>query len=488
MNSIQKKILSLSAILLFSMAVMWSVLTLYNQKTQERYNDILQRYLQMNEVSERSQLLITTFNNFYQAPSVIGQSDLNVIKGQLNHAKQKIGELRNKDNNFTLTNYMNMVDSLIESVDLSVMFLNQKNNEAAITRFSDAMRLANYIAEMTLTLIDKELKTYDIFYRDIIVQSSALKTLGFLILGLITILLLVFTYWFSLSITRPIQRLSFAARELSRGRFDLKIDVQSNDEIAFLAKTFDQMRGNINNLISEIQTKAQLEIELQESRLLLKESQLRSLQSQINPHFLFNTLDTLSKKAYLEGSEQTSDLIVSVASLLRYNLRHLDRAVTLRDELDVMNKYIEIQRARFTDRLNFHAEVDESCLYVQVPSLTIQPVVENAVIHAIEPAEDGGTIFFRVIAEDDRVIVEIEDNGIGISKEKIDQIVDDNQSPAHSPLIDQQQGHSTGIGMSNVIRRLRLFYNRDDVIEIVSVPGQGTLVKLLLPIRRGDER
>src|SRR5690606_32361593 len=176
-----------------------------------------------------------------------------------------------------------------------------------------------------------------------------------------------------------------------------EIKVDYNDEISFLALTFDRMRININNLIIEIQEKAQLERELQQNKLLLQESQLLGLQSQINPHFLFNTLNILSKKAYLEGAEETSDLLVSVAGLLRYNLKRLDRQVTLYEVLIVLKQYIEIQQARFTDRLNVHMEVDESCLNVKIPGLTLQPIIENAVIHAIEPEEDGGHIWFRVI-------------------------------------------------------------------------------------------
>jgi sensor histidine kinase YesM len=332
---------------------------------------------------------------------------------------------------------------------------------------------------MTLTLLGMDLKTYDQFYRSIIAQSAELVKLGIWLLLLITCLLLLFTYWFSLSITRPVLKLTQAAKELSRGRFDRQVEVTSKDEISFLARTFDRMRVNINNLISEIQQKAQLENELKESKMLLQESQLRSLQSQINPHFLFNTLDTLSKKAYLEGSVETSDLIAGVAGLLRYSLRRLDRSVTLSDEVKVLQQYMEIQKARFTDRLHFEADIDESCLDVQIPGLTLQPIVENAVIHAVEPAEDGGTIRFRIADDSDRVIIEIADDGPGMPEDKIRKILEE--------YALQTEGHSTGIGMSNVVRRLRLFYGYEDLIDIESVAGQGTKVTLKIPKARRVE-
>jgi sensor histidine kinase YesM len=481
-NSIQKKILTLSAIVLFSMMVIWVLLTFYNQKTQQQYNQILQRYLRMNEVTQLSQQTVTALNNYLQAPSSDKLNELQQSKIKVLDAKIEIADLKNEQNHFTLTNYMNMIDSLVEATDLSVNFYARKNNELAENRFADATRITKYIAETTLTLIDKELNTYDTFYRGIIKQSAELKKLGFLILGFITLILVLFTYGFSLSITRPIQQLTIAARELARGRFDLKIEVHSNDEISFLARTFDRMRSNINNLISEIQHNAQLESELQENRLLLKESQLRSLQSQINPHFLFNTLDTLSKKAYLEGAEETSDLIVNVASLLRYNLRNLDRSVTLQDEMVVLLQYMEIQKTRFTDRLKFVLEVDKSGLTVQIPSLTLQPIIENAVIHAVEPLENGGTIIFRVLDREEYVHVEIEDDGIGIPADKVKQIMEEDTA------LTNEQGHSTGIGFSNVVRRLRLFYGREDVIHIISAPDLGTKVLIKLPKVRGKER
>lgn len=476
MTSIQRKIWTLAAIVLFIMIAIWVTLTYYNQKTQDQYNDILQRYLRMSEVTGASQQTVTALNNYRNKPTEANLGLLDRSKEQLRRARLDVIDLRNADNDFAITNYMNLIDSLLETTDRSLLFQSEKESEDSENAFNEATRISKYISEMTLTLIDTELRTYDRFYRGIIEQSAELKKLGVWLLLTITLLMLLFTYGFSLSITRPIQKLTQAAKELSRGRFDLKVEVKSNDEISFLAKMFERMRININNLISEIQQKAQLEHELQQNKLLLQESQLRSLQSQINPHFLFNTLDTLSKKAYLEGSEETSDLLASVAGLLRYNLKRLDRSVTLYEEVKVLRQYMEIQKARFTDRLRFETDIDDTCLHVQIPGLTLQPIVENAVIHAVEPSEDGGTIRFSLRDDgEDRVTVEIADDGPGMPELKVRQILEEHQVEA--------EGHSTGIGFSNVVRRLRLFYGMDDVIEIASGP-KGTTVVLHIPKTR----
>jgi sensor histidine kinase YesM len=480
MNRIQKKIWMLAAVVLVIMAVIWIALTYYNQKTQNQYNDILQRYLRMNEVTSGSQQVVTHLNNYLLEPSEANLIKLDHSKESLNRAKDEVIYLRNTENEFDLTNYTNLIESLIETADRSLMFHSENDTEASDREFTEATRISKYISEMTLTLIDTELKTYDRFYIGIIDQSAELKKLGIWLMLLITFLLLMITYWFSLSITRPVQQLTRAANELSAGRFDKEIKVDSNDEISFLAQTFNRMRININNLFQEIQQKAQLEHELQQSKLLLQESQLRNLQNQINPHFLFNTLNTLSKKAYLEGSEETSDLLVSVAGLLRYNLKWLDRPVTLHDEVVVIQQYMNIQKARFTDRLTLNMEIDESCLDVQIPGLTLQPIIENAVIYAVEPREDGGIIWFRIKDGNDRVIVEVEDDGPGIPQQKIEQIL--------KGEIVQTDSSSTGIGFTNVVKRLRLFYDMENLMDIQSHIGQGTKVVLKIPkVRRIEQ-
>jgi sensor histidine kinase YesM len=474
MIGIQKKILMLTTVVLFIMSVIWIGLTLYNHQTQKQYNKILQRYLSINEVTSASQHVITDLNNYMLMPSTKNLDRLNQSKDEIQTAKMGVYALRNAENNFTLTNYLNLIDSLIETSNRLLLFYSEKDTEASVKEFGEAMRISSYISETSLTLIDTDLKSYERFYRGIIEQSGEVMKLGIWLLLLITFLLLLVTYRMSLSITKPVFKLTQAANELSKGRFDLQIKVETNDEIAFLARTFDRMRININNLISEIKQKAQLERELQQNKILLQESQFRSLQSQINPHFLFNTLNTLSKKAYLEGSEETSDLLVNVAGLLRYNLKRIDRSVTLFEEVEVLRQYMDIQKARFTDRLQLNMEIDESCLHVKIPPLTLQPIIENAVIHAIEPKSAGGVIWIRVIDGKEQITIEIEDDGMGMAEDTIKQILEED--------LIQTEGHSTGIGFSNVVKRLRFFYDYVDVIDIVSKKGQGTKVIINIPI------
>lgn len=479
MTSIQHKILLLSGIVLCAMGLIWGLLVYYNQQALEQYNGILQRYLRMNEASEQSRQTVLALNEYLLDPDAGKRARLDRAVADLAAAGDGMGGLLNEENGFALTGYMHLMKSLEDTVRRAAMFRDLNDGEEATVFLAQATRYAGYISETTLALIGNELKAYDTFYRGIMAQSREIRKLGFLLLVLVLMVLLVFAWWFSRGITRPIQKLTQAARELARGRFDRPIAIDSNDEMAFLARTFDRMRMNINDLFLETRQKAALEAELARNRLLLRESELRSLQSQINPHFLFNTLDTLAKKAFLEGAVETSDLIASVAALMRYNLKRMDRAVTLQDEADMVAQYMEIQRTRFSDRLHFHMELDPRCLQVQLPCLTLQPIVENAVIHAVEPREEGGHIRFRATAEEAGVRIVLEDDGPGMPPDTIARLLaNGGQAPADS--------RSTGIGFTNVVKRLRLFYGMEDVIRLEAPEEGGTRVTLLLPWERGE--
>lgn len=478
MSKIQKKIWTVSAIMLVIMSSIWIALTYYNNKTLNQYNEILQRYLSLNEVSTASQEVINNVNDFMLNPTPPNLEQIEKGKKAVLQAKEQVFHLRNVDNNFTITNYTNLIDSFIESTNRFLLYYAENEVEAQAKEFAEASSISNHIADMTLSLMEKELKTYDLFYVGMIKQSNELKELGIWIILLIAFVLLILSYWFSRSITKPVLELTEAANELSKGRFDLQVKVETNDEIAFLAKTFDHMRKNINKLFIETQQKARLEHELQQNKILLQESQFRSLQSQINPHFLFNTLNAISKKAYLEGAQETSDLLVNVAGLLRYNLKQMDRKVPLGDEVEVLKQYLEIQQARMTDRLHVHMEIEESCLAIPIPTLTLQPLIENAVVHGIEPKEDGGNIWVRIRDDVEWVTIEIEDDGVGMPQEIIEKIATGNYT--------SQEEQSTGIGCRNVMTRLRLYYGRDDVFQMESVVDRYTKVVLKLWKEKGE--
>ncbi|NBD23539.1 sensor histidine kinase [Paenibacillus glycinis] len=476
MKTIRNKMMMLSLIIWIIMAFIWISMSIFNQRTVEKYNGILQRYLLMNQASELSRQALTTLNGYRMSPTEENLRRYVEDDNRLLRTKLDMNKLRNPNNDMLLVNFQHMVDSQSEAMNLAVRFQRDNDDDAGAEQFDEASNISAYISETTLSLIGGEQKTYDAFYRQIIARSNEIKKMGFWALAFVSLLLLLFSYRFVSGVTRPILKLTQSARELSRGNFQNPIVVDNNDDMAFLAKTLDSMRLNIGNLFDEIQSKAQLEYDLHKHKLMLKESELKSLQSQINPHFLFNTLNMLSKEAYLSGADKTSELISSVAGMLRYNLRRMDSRVSLKDEIDVLEEYLTIQQARFGDRVRIVREIDETALEIEVPILILQPLVENAFIYAIEPSEDGGTLTLRVINETDAVVVQVRDNGPGMEPEKLGSLLSDLDPPGY-------KGHSTGIGIRNVMDRLRLFYGTEDIIAIDSATGGGTCITLTLPRR-----
>lgn len=217
-----------------------------------------------------------------------------------------------------------------------------------------------------------------------------------------------------------------------------------------------------------------------EMRRLVKELELLALQNQINPHFLFNTLNVLSKLAILEGAEKTSDLIVSLSNLLRYSLQKLDKPVTLQEELDHIREYVTIQQARFRDRIRFDLHFDASVLQQQIPALTIQPFIENAFLHGVADMEDGAVITLTLSRANEDVQIEISDNGKGMTEETRLSVL--------RLEGEVESSSSTGLGMQNVFRRLQLFYGKEGMVEISSSTGQGTTITIRIPVKKESEQ
>lgn len=219
-------------------------------------------------------------------------------------------------------------------------------------------------------------------------------------------------------------------------------------------------------LIEEIKAHAELEE-------ALKFMELRALQSQLNPHFLFNTLSTLAGLAMVEEAHKTEGLIYALARILRYSLRHITQTVTIEEELKHVIDYCNIQSVRFGDRITIDFNVDERIYSTQIPVLTLQPLVENAIIHGLESMAQG-RLEISGYLEDGSIVLQVEDNGVGISEAKLRQV-------QHLEVDISGRSHITGIGLTNVHKRLQHFYGKAYGIQINSQPGQGTQVVIRLP-------
>jgi len=211
------------------------------------------------------------------------------------------------------------------------------------------------------------------------------------------------------------------------------------------------------------------EVQRLEAERRLETMQLEALKNQINPHFLFNTLNVIGGMAMLENAETTNQMIKALSSLFRYNLQSADTETSLMRELKIVHDYMYIQQMRFGDRISYEIEclVDEE--QTKVPTLTFQPLVENAVIHGLSRKEEGGMVYIRIWEEDSDLKISVKDTGVGMEPEALDAV---------KARLNEEYGYSN-IGIGNVYRRVKLAYPNSSM-DISSMENKGTTIEITI--------
>ncbi|GIP29013.1 hypothetical protein J23TS9_41430 [Paenibacillus sp. J23TS9] len=442
---------------------------------QQSYNMMLDRVLLYKQIDGKTRENLRAINGY-----IMDRSDSSMEKYR--NESEELTQLQTSlsaqnaipSTELNVRSYRHMLDLFISQEASMMNALNSQTPLAYAVSYAEAEKTAAFIQEEAYQLIDLELSYYQPLYKKILVQTEVMNHWGVAVFILNTIVSVLLAYWISLRITRPIKELVQTARQISDGNLQvIPPQMSAHNEFRVLSEAFSQMQENLKLLISK-------EKEGLEKDRLVKELELEVLQNQINPHFLFNSLNVLSKLALIEGAEKTSDLTVSMSNLLRYNLRKLDRPVPLRDEVEHAQEYFIIQQARFRERIRFVTEIEEAGLEVLVPVLTLQPILENVFVHAMEGMEEGAVIKLSISCKADETWVAISDNGVGMSEEVRKSLLDvDSERPGGQEI--QGKGQSTGLGTRNVFKRLQLFYNKKDMINIHSEPGKGTTVLIRIP-------
>ncbi|PGY07052.1 histidine kinase [Bacillus sp. AFS031507] len=447
-----------------------------SEKLVVEYEDSFERFLLLNDISKRTNLITENLRGYLLDKETSYLKDYKKQKLKLINDQKRLNEELNS-NDITLKNYKNMIDSFLDECDATVGAFQKDDINSYSNHFNGVLKIAAFIQESTLALLNNKLTDYQNFYKQMETQNHYYKLLYISLFAAAFFLSTLIALWISGGITKPISLLSEAAKQISKGNLtgeDIKITTK--DELKPLTETFNQMRTNLRQLVTEIKQQGELD-------KLLKELELKSLQNQINPHFLFNTLNTVSKMAYLEEAEQTTRLIEAVAAILRYNLSDFDKASTLREEVRIVQEYFYIQQTRFGERIQFVTDIEDDCLDIEIPSLILQPLIENAFMHGVESYEENGIIRLRIYRHNHQIYVEVIDNGTGmddITKNRLLKYVEC-IVPEERYEAEKSKGQSTGIGVKNVIRRLQLFYQRNDIVEIESEVDHGTNFRLTIP-------
>ena len=295
------------------------------------------------------------------------------------------------------------------------------------------------------------------------------------------IVVLFLTKLLSDTLVRPLVVMAQSVGNMAKNDFGgQELSVSNKDEMGDLVHAFNQMKLVTKNYISTLKANNEMaallhqeELERVEMEKQLDAARLENLKNQINPHFLFNTLNMIACSAKLEEAATTERMITSMSNLFRYNLKTSEQVVSLAGELKVVRDYMYIQQMRFGDRIRYEEEIDADEEAVRIPAYTLQPVVENAIIHGIGKKEEGGTIRLRVLDGVDRVIISVADDGLGMGPEKLE------------ALREALKGTGTarvGIGLGNIYRRLQMMYEDAD-FKIESSENGGTVVWMEIPQR-----
>ncbi len=375
------------------------------------------------------------------------------------------------------------IEALIADYEenLKNIYITSESNKLGETaRYKDkSMKIASWIQDTVARLISFELSYQQVIKADLNKRANWVGVSVYGLILLVSGLSIIFAIAFSRRAGGDIVNLARVARKIAEGNLEIeRFSVKSKDEIAILSDSFNYMVTHIKKLIDGISEKANIEKRLKDQEIknlefsnLLNEAELRFLQSQINPHFLFNTMNTIASMAKAQKADDIKRMIESVADILRYNLKKLDETVTLAEEFEMVKNYIFIQKMRFGEKIKYAFNIDDGALDYKVPSMILQPFVENAVIHGLEPKEEEGLMELNILDRDEIILVVIKDNGIGMNSKILNDIINNRGKMSEDSRM--------GIGVNNVIRRLELTFGKN-VIEIESKIGQGTEVRIKL--------
>lgn len=273
---------------------------------------------------------------------------------------------------------------------------------------------------------------------------------------------LFFSRFVAKSITLPIQRLCDSMERVQEGDFSVSdIVVDSENEIGSLTKSFNVMTQRIHELMAQ-------NIREQEAK---RKSELKALQSQINPHFLYNTLDSIIWMAEGKKNEEVVLMTASLARLLRQSISNEDELVSIGQEIEYARGYLTIQKMRYKDKLEFRIEVEPSILNIRLIKLVLQPVIENAIYHGLKYKESRGFLLVKGFMKNGNAVLQVIDDGVGMDQETLDHIYERHK-------VDY---HSNGVGIYNVQKRLQLYYGNEYGIVYESKPGEGTTATITIP-------
>ena len=487
-RSIRTKLLEVFLVIMVLVFVLNIYLSYNQSKAVRQIDSVYNNNIQLNDLSNTLegmqsalyQYLNTKSSDQLESFYSYEQDYTNMIQ-QLNH--QTVDD----DNKLMEKNIYNMSLTYLERADSTIEAKRGRNVSKYNDDYGEAKKLYDYIQSCINSLNTSVFLESSNNYS--LLRTSLTYLTGISMFLLLAALMIAFAWILVMTrnITKPLIQLADVANEIARGNMEVDFPiVETGDEITTVAKACNKMIDSIRVYIQKTKENYERESKLIENELImkneLKEAQLKYLQAQINPHFLFNSLNAGAQLAMMEGAEKACLFIENMADFFRYNVRKIDKDTTLREELKLVDNYVYILNVRFSGDIHYRKKIDERLLDTLMPSMIIQPLIENAVNHGIRELDTEGCIELTVYNNNENVCITVADNGVGIEPEIAEKIL--RGESAHS----NSGRDSAGIGMDNVINRLRRYYNMEHVMDIRRRESGGTEVILYLQKARGGNK
>ena len=391
---------------------------------------------------------------------------------------------RNVDNEVKMLekNIRRMSESYLNQTSETVQAKRGRNIEKYKASYEKELQLYKYINSYIYKLNNLRFRMNSSNYQLLLSSMDVLYRLALVVIFIVAAVGVAIIILFVQSMIRPLTQLSSTAHEVAMGNLNVPIlPVVCEDEVGVVTRSFNQMLDSIRIHIKQQRESIEKQAQMKERELLmethLKEAQLKYLQAQINPHFLFNCLNAGAQLAMLEDAERTGVFLEKMADFFRYNVRKMEDDALLWEEVDAVDNYIYILNVRFAGDINYEKDVDEGIGNFRIPSMILQPLVENAVQHGIHDCMETGKIRMSIHKDGDDLEIIVSDNGAGMTQEMIQSVM------AGKARNNGEDRYSTGIAVGNVIDRLELYYKQKGLLTIESDGlGLGTSVHITLPV------
>lgn len=305
----------------------------------------------------------------------------------------------------------------------------------------------------------------------IVKEPNKVIRLALTVIVISIILAFLLIYSVSSLFSRRMLRLSKHINRVGLGDFDTTLQIDGKDEIGLLSRQFNSMVRSIHDLMEEV-TQSNEKNRLMEQKQ--SEIRFKMLASQINPHFLFNALESIRMEAHMKGQTEIARVVRLLGKMMRNSLEVGNNKIPLKQELEMVRCYLDIQQFRYEDRLRYEFDVDPEIESLHVPPLIIQPLVENAVVHGLDNNAEGALVRVEIVRSGDDALFTITDNGTGISQDRLHKVM--------NSLADPEEREGERIGLRNVHVRLKLTYGESYGLSIHSLPGEGTAISFIIPM------